>query len=109
MANRVFVLLVLLLFLKVTVTEYHAPCSRCGTRSRTYTGRSTSLPGVAVDPKIIPIGSKVKVNGIWYIADDVGPKGKHIDVRIRNSKMAHNKVKHFGRQRVTIAVKKKRK
>lgn len=108
MANRYFAFLVLLLFLKVTVTEYHAPCSRCGTRGRTFTGRNASLPGVAVDPRLISIGSKVRVNGKWYVADDTGPKGKHIDIRIHNSSTAHNKVKHFGRHRMTVAVKKKK-
>ncbi|MHB1457908.1 MAG: 3D domain-containing protein [Armatimonadota bacterium] len=106
--NRYITLLVFLLFLKVTVTAYHAPCSRCGTRGKTYTGRNASLPGIAVDPKLIPIGSKVKVNGKWYLADDTGPKGKHVDIRIRNSSAAHGKVKHFGKHRMMIAVKKKK-
>lgn len=109
MTNKFVTLLILLIFLKVTVTAYHAPCSRCGTRGRTYTGRNASLPGLAVDRKLIPIGSKVKVNGKWYVADDIGPKGRHVDIRIRNSSGAHNKVKHFGRHRMIIAVKKKHK
>lgn len=109
MANRSYVLLVLLLFLKVTVTQYHAPCSKCRTRGQTFTGRNASLPGIAVDPKIIPLGSKVKVGEIWYLADDTGPKGKHVDIRIRNTSSAHSKVKRFGKHRMTIAVKKRNK
>ena len=37
---------------------------------------------VAVDPSVIPLGSKLLINGIIYTAEDVGSKvkGKVIDV-----------------------------
>lgn len=37
---------------------------------------------VAVDPNVIPLGSKLLINGIVYTAEDVGSKvkGKVIDV-----------------------------
>ncbi|MHB1000188.1 MAG: 3D domain-containing protein [Armatimonadota bacterium] len=107
MTNRYITLIILAIFIKVTVTAYHAPCKICHTRSRTYTGRNASLPGLAVDPRLIPLGSKVKINGKWYVADDKGPRGHHVDIRLSNSVSAHKKVKKFGRQYLTIQVKKK--
>lgn len=37
---------------------------------------------IAVDPNVIPLGSHVLINGIEYVAEDVGGgvKGNHIDV-----------------------------
>lgn len=37
---------------------------------------------IAVDPSIIPLGSHVMINGIEYVAEDVGGgvKGNHIDI-----------------------------
>ena len=37
---------------------------------------------IAVDPKVIPLGSKVKINGHTYVAEDTGGaiKGNRIDV-----------------------------
>ena len=37
---------------------------------------------IAVDPRIIPYGTKVMINGVVYTAEDMGSgvKGKHIDI-----------------------------
>ncbi|WP_317988883.1 3D domain-containing protein [Faecalibacillus intestinalis] len=44
---------------------------------------------VAVDPAIIPYGSKIKINGKVYIAQDCGGviKGNKIDVFVESPKM----------------------
>ena len=105
MTNRFVAFLIIAMMLKVTVTAYHGPCKICRTRARTYTGRSASLPGLAVDPRLIPLGSKVKIKDRWYIADDIGPHGRHVDIRMQKSRLAHKKVKRFGRHRMTIVVK----
>lgn len=41
---------------------------------------------VAVDPKVIPIGSILKIDNIEYVAEDVGGavKGKIIDIWVRD-------------------------
>lgn len=47
---------------------------------------------IAVDPKVIPLGSKVVINGITYIAEDTGSaiKNKRIDVYFDSHKEALN-------------------
>lgn len=37
---------------------------------------------VAVDPKVIPLGSTVIINGISYLATDTGVSGKAIDIAV---------------------------
>lgn len=43
---------------------------------------ATARHTIAVDPRVIPFGSKVMINGIVYTAEDRGGavKGKHIDI-----------------------------
>ena len=50
---------------------------------RTATGvRSSNLYTVAVDPNVIPLGSKILIDGEEYLAVDVGGlvKGDHVDI-----------------------------
>lgn len=69
-----------------TFTTYgYCPCEYCcgKTDGITYTG-TTATAGrtIAVDPSVIPLGSTVIVNGVEYIAEDIGGaiKGNKIDV-----------------------------
>lgn len=60
---------------------------------------------IAVDPKIIPMGSRVYIEGVgWRVAQDTGGaiKGKRIDLYM-NSHAACNK---FGRQYMAVWVEK---
>lgn len=43
---------------------------------------------VAVDPKVIPLGSKIEINGKIYVAEDTGGfiKGKKLDIYIPSEK-----------------------
>ena len=67
--------------LNVRATHY---CTACG-GSKTATGRSARRPGLAVDPRVIPLGSRVYVprHGV-LVADDTGRaiKGRRIDIRL---------------------------
>jgi len=64
----------------------YCPCEEC---SEGY-GRKTATPGkyarsnhtIAVDPDVIPLGSKVKIGKKIYVAEDVGALifGDRIDV-----------------------------
>ncbi len=83
----------------VRATHY---CSSCG-GSRTATGRSASSRGLAVDPRVIPLGSRVYVPGHGVlVADDTGGaiKGRRIDIRLASRGGCSRR----GVRRVTIRV-----
>lgn len=60
---------------------------------------------IAVDPKIIPLGSEVKIDGVVYVAEDTGGaiKGKRIDVFVDN----HEEAMERGVKQCKISVKNK--
>lgn len=66
-------------------TTGYCPCYQCseGWGRKTSTGAiARSGHTIAVDPRVIPYGSKVMINGVIYTAEDRGGgvKGKHIDI-----------------------------
>lgn len=90
------------------VTAYCAGCSS----SRTATGRSVRLPGVAVDPRRIRLGSRLFIPGYGRaVADDTGGaiKGNRLDVRMQR----HSQCRVWGVRRlpcrITFAAPKKHK
>lgn len=94
--------------IKVTMTAYSAGDPRQGTGWRTATGRHAKHPGVAVDPKVIPLGSKVYIPGYgWRLADDTGGaiKGKRVDLRLTS----RGECMKFGKRRVWVRVMEKKK
>lgn len=83
---------------KYKLTAY-CGCRKCsgGYGNKTATGRRAKQGRtIAVDKRKIKLGSKVKIKGKTYVAEDVGSgvKGKHIDVYFKS----HKKVKQFGRK-----------
>lgn len=63
----------------------YCPCYRCseGWGRTTSTGAvARSSHTIAVDPRVIPYGTKVMINGVVYTAEDRGGgvKGHHIDI-----------------------------
>ncbi|AOV07089.1 LysM peptidoglycan-binding and 3D domain-containing protein [Sporosarcina ureilytica] len=91
--------------LTVTATAYTAYCQGCS--GTTYTGinlrANPHLKVIAVDPSIIPLGSRVWVEGYGEaIAGDIGGaiKGNIIDVFIENQQDALN----WGRRTVQIKI-----
>ncbi|MFS0690774.1 ubiquitin-like domain-containing protein [Sporosarcina sp. 179-K 8C2 HS] len=89
----------------VTATAYTAHCNGC--TGKTATGidlrANPNLKVIAVDPSVIPLGSKVWVEGYGYaIAGDTGGaiKGKKIDLHVPTKAAAYN----FGRRTVKIKV-----
>lgn len=71
--------------LGVFKTTGYCPCRSCssGWGARTSTGTIASANHtIAVDPRVIPYGTKVMINGVVYTAEDKGSgvKGRHIDI-----------------------------
>lgn len=71
--------------LGVFKTTGYCPCRACseGWGRHTCTGAVAAAGHtIAVDPRVIPYGSKVMINGVVYTAEDRGGavKGNHIDI-----------------------------
>lgn len=76
---------------------FYCPCEKCcgkGGGKKTATGtKPTVNRTIAVDPKVIPLGSTVYIDGFGkYIAEDTGGgiKGNKIDVFVNSHKEALN-------------------
>lgn len=81
----------------------------CSTCNGKYVGQPTASGTqmqqgrtIAVDPNVIPLGSRVSVNGHIYTAEDTGSaiKGKIIDIYYNS----HSAALKFGRQSVTVKI-----
>lgn len=89
----------------VTATAYTAYCAGCSgvTRTGVDLRKNPSLKLIAVDPKVIPLGTKVWVEGYGYaIAGDTGGaiKGNKIDLHMSTKDAAYK----WGRRQVQIKV-----
>lgn len=91
--------------LTVTATAYTANCEGCS--GITATGinlkKNPDLKVISVDPKVIPLGSKVDVEGYGTaVAGDTGGamKGKKIDVFVPSQKKAED----WGRKKVKVKI-----
>lgn len=73
------------------ITAY-CPCSKCCGKWSDGLDYSGNLceenKTIAVDKNIIPLGSDVYINGVWYKATDTGVRGNHIDVYMSDHKAA---------------------
>ena len=84
-------------------TGYSADDPVQGTNNITATGKEVHEGIVAVDPKVIPLGTKIEIKGIGtFIAEDTGGKikGNRIDIFF-NSK---DEAKKFGKKGVWVRV-----
>ena len=80
--------------IRVRATHYYG-----GGGEQTATGRSARKPGLAVDPRVIPLGSRVYVPGHGIlVADDTGGaiRGRRIDIRLMSrGECSRRGVKHM--------------
>ena len=77
-----------------TITHY-CNCSKCCGRwanSPTASGAwPTAGHTVAVDKKVIPMGSEVLIDGVIYVAEDTGVSGYHVDIYCDSHQEALNR------------------
>jgi len=86
-----------------TVTAYDTSPGENGGYTITSTGHKLRTGIIAVDPRVIKMGSRIHVPGYgWGIADDRGGaiKGRHIDVCFSSRHM----VGRWGRKKLDLIV-----
>lgn len=91
--------------LKMTATAFTASCKGCSGITKTGINllKNPGAKVIAVDPKIIPLGKKVWVEGYGVaIAGDIGSaiKGNKIDVFVSKKATAYD----WGRRTVTVKI-----
>jgi resuscitation-promoting factor RpfB len=85
--------------LSMVATAYTAGCSGC--TGMTASGRPAGHGVVAVDPRVIPLGTRMYIPGYGHaVAGDTGGsiKGRRIDLGFNSSAQANQ----FGRRSVTV-------
>jgi 3D (Asp-Asp-Asp) domain-containing protein len=88
----------------VNATAY-CPCEKCSGKwgRNTATGvLAEAGRTIAVDPKVIPYGTEVIINGNTYIAEDCGGgiKGNDVDIFFDT----HEEALQFGRKKLTAKI-----
>lgn len=96
---------IILDYLGVFEVTAYCDCEKCCGKSggKTATGTTpTANRTIAVDPKIIPYGSHVIINGQEYVAEDTGGaiKGNRIDIYFNT----HDEAVEFGRQDLEVYI-----
>lgn len=90
--------------LKVNASAYTAHCTGCsGISAYGINLKKTTMKVISVDPKVIPLGTKVWVEGYGIaIAGDTGGsiKGNKIDILVADKATAYK----WGRRTVTIKI-----
>lgn len=77
------------------ITHY-CPCTTCNGSWGSKTALGTTMTPyrtITVDPRVIPLGSRVEINGQIYIAEDTGSaiKGNRIDLCVGSHSEAYNR------------------
>ena len=84
-------------------TENYPHICNDGDATITATGTTPTVGRtIAVDPKVIPYGTKVIINGHTYIAEDTGGaiKGNRIDIVFAT----HKQALEYGRRNVEVFI-----
>lgn len=88
----------------VVATAY-CPCVKCCGKNDGITASGVKARAnhtVAVDKRVIPLGTEIIINGNTYVAEDTGGaiKGNRIDIYFDS----HSEALKFGRQTIEIEV-----
>ena len=89
-----------------SATAYCGCASCCGTAGGHTASGTTPKAGrtIATDPSVIPLGSKVMIDGHVYVAEDTGGAigGQRVDIFFDS----HSEALQFGRRSVEVSIKK---
>lgn len=83
------------------VTAYCACSKCCGSHANGITATGTTVTAgrtIAVDKNVIPLGTTVYINGVPYVAEDTGVRGKTIDLYMES----HSAALQWGVQYCTV-------
>ena len=87
-------------------TAYCGCAACCGSAGGHTASGTTPTAGrtIATDPSVIPLGSKVLIDGKEYVAEDTGGAigGKRVDIFFSS----HSAALQFGRRSVEVSIKK---
>lgn len=87
-------------------TAYCGCAGCCGSAGGHTASGTTPTAGrtIATDPSVIPLGSKVLIDGKEYVAEDTGGAigGKRVDIFFSS----HSEALQFGRRSVEVSIKK---
>lgn len=88
--------------LDVIATSYCACKKCCGANAQgiTASGQQVRTGMIAVDKRVIPLGTRVKIKGKSYLAADTGSgiRGRRIDIYMPS----HQAALEFGRKKMRI-------
>lgn len=88
------------------ITHY-CNCKLCAGKWAGGPTASGAMPAagrtVAVDPKVIPLGSKVQINGHEYIAEDTGVSGSAIDIFVNDHQEALQLGLYYAEVKIKLA------
>jgi len=89
----------------VTATGYTDRDRGCHPSRKTRYPDGRHKPGVAVDRRVIPLGSHISIDGgrTWLLCDDIGGskvKGRRIDIRMAS----RHEALQWGRRKIVILV-----
>ena len=87
--------------LSMVATAYTAACGGCSGSGRTASGRMAGHGVVAVDPRVIPLGTRMYIPGYGHaVAGDTGGaiRGNRIDLGFDSNAAANQ----FGRRSITV-------
>lgn len=86
-------------------TTAYCACRKCcgkWANGKTATGTTpTQGRTIAVDKREIPLGTHVLIDGVEYIAEDTGVRGKHIDIFFNS----HSEALKYGVKYVEVEIK----
>src|SRR4051812_17321140 len=101
----IMLLLVLGLAIRAEAPQRTFVATAYSLRGKTATGRMTGPGIISADPRVLPLGTKVRIHdselaGIYIVADTGGHiKGNRLDIWVSSKK----KALQFGRRRVTLS------